>query len=337
MTKTSAAMATRPSPERPTRERMAADIHRGLQLQPKRIASKYFYDARGSELFERICEQPEYYLTRVERELLDAQADSIAQAVGSRALVLEYGSGSGIKTRRLLGALRDPAAYVPVEISESALLASVVELRAQFPALEVLPLCADFSQPQRLPRSRQVPASVLIYFPGSTIGNFEAADARRLLRTMHGEMGEAGGALIGIDLKKDPQQIEAAYNDAAGVTAEFTLNLLHRLNRELGMDFDVAQFAHRARYNALAGRIETHLVSRRDQRVHLDGRRYEFAACEKMLVEYSCKYSLEDFDRLAGEAGLHMVQSWTDAGRQFAIVLLRRIADGSADAATDSA
>lgn len=306
------------------RAELAAHVRQGLHSAPKRLGSKYFYDERGSMLFERICEQPEYYLTRVELDILRRCAADIAVAVGPRALVVEYGSGSGVKTRLLLEALQDPVAYTPVEISDSALQASIDALSAHCPGVQMLPLCADFTAPLRLPRPRREPDSVLVYFPGSTIGNFETADALRLLRVMCAEIGARGAALIGIDLKKDHRVLEAAYNDAAGVTAEFTLNLLHRLNRELGMDFDVDQFAHRARYNPLAGRIETHIVSRIDQPVHLDGQRFDFAACEKMLVEYSCKYAVPEFARLAGQAGLRLEQTWTDDAQHFAITLLRR-------------
>ncbi|WP_420464793.1 L-histidine N(alpha)-methyltransferase [Panacagrimonas sp.] len=313
------------SPEHAARDELAADVRKGLRATPKRLPSKYFYDARGSALFEQICEQPEYYLTRVELDILQQQAASMAQVIGPGALVVEYGSGSGIKTQLLLAALEAPVAYVPIEISSSALDTSLDELAARFPDIQMLPLCADFNTTVSLPRPRREPRSVLIFFPGSTLGNFESAEALRLLKVMHAEMGPQGAALVGIDLKKDPKVLEAAYNDAAGVTAEFTLNLLHRLNRELDMDFDVEQFQHRARYNVLAGRIETHIVSRADQQVHLDGATIEFAACEKMLVEYSCKYALPEFARMAAQAGLAVHQTWTDDEQRFAIQLLRRV------------
>lgn len=301
----------------------ADDVHRGLSTSPKRLSSKYFYDARGSALFEAICEQPEYYLTRVELAILEQQGAAIAAAVGPGVQVVEFGSGSAIKTQCLLGALQDPVGYVAVEISETALDTATAALQARFPALECQSLCADFLQPLRLPASRRPARRRLVFFPGSTLGNFEQTEALQLLRRMHQHMGPHGAALIGIDLQKDAATLTAAYNDAAGVTAAFTLNLLTRLNRELGMDFDLAGFEHHARYHPLAGRIETHLLSIRDQRVRLGTRSYAFAAGEKMLVEYSHKYTLPGFAQLAARAGLQPRHTWTDAG--FALVLLERM------------
>ncbi|WP_421718306.1 L-histidine N(alpha)-methyltransferase [Algiphilus sp.] len=311
-----------PAPQEPAVEDFAGDALAGLSAQPKTLPSKYLYDTRGSELFEAICEQPEYYPTRTELSILQDEAASMAEAVGPRALVVEYGSGSGIKTQRLLDALPDPVAYVPIEISHSALNASVAELATQFPEIEMLPLCADFLQPVRLPASERPAERVLIFFPGSTLGNFDTDAAVRLLTTMRTEMGDNGAALIGIDLKKDPAMIEAAYNDAAGVTADFTLNLLDRMNRELDADFDRERFTHRARYNAIAGRIETHIVSDCAQTVRVAGRPIAFTEGEGILVEYSCKYSQSDFAAMAHRAGLVVTRSWTDADRRFALQLV---------------
>lgn len=315
--------ATRTAPYDPA---LAADVRRGLSAQPKRIPSKYFYDARGSRLFEKICEQPEYYLTRTELSILSRHGAEMAEAIGPRALVVEYGSGSAIKTRLLLEALIDPVAYMPVEISGSALDASMRELGRAFPDVEMLPVRADFTAPVTLPAPARKPGSALVFFPGSTLGNFETADAVRLLRHMHAQMGARGAALVGIDLKKDRARIEAAYNDRAGVTAAFTLNLLARLNRELDADFDLAQFEHRARYKLAAGRIETHIVSRIAQCVRVNGTTAEFAAGEAMLVEYSCKYALPEFADMAAQAGLKVVAGWTDPECLFALQLLRRTA-----------
>lgn len=302
----------------------AADVRAGLAQQPKRIASKYFYDARGSALFEEICVQPEYYLTGTELAVLRAHAGDIATAIGPRPLLVEYGSGSGLKTRVLLRALLDPVGYVPVEISRSALDVSAAALAAEFPGLQILPVCADFTAPVRLPAPSRTQRRSVVFFPGSTLGNFDHGEALRLLRQMHAEMGPGGAAVIGIDLQKDAAIIEAAYNDAAGVTARFTLNLLARMNRELGADFDLGRFRHRAVYNALAGRIETHIVSRIDQRVRVAGRQVHFAANEAMLVEYSCKYSQAGFERLAAKAGLRVMRTWADPRQWFAIQLLER-------------
>ena len=305
-------------------EGLLADALAGLSASPKRLPSKYFYDARGSGLFERICEQPEYYPTRTELAIMRDGIDAIATALGPRVRLVEYGSGSGLKTRMLLRRLQYPAAYVPVEISRSALAASVAGLEVEFPDIEMLPVCADFTQPVVLPRAQRAPRRTVVYFPGSTIGNFEPGDALRLLRQMRAEAGQGGGelnggVLIGVDLVKDQAILEAAYNDAAGVTAEFTLNLLVRLNREAGTDFDVSGFRHHARWHPLAGRIETRLVSLREQDVHLAGRTFHFAAGEAMLVEYSCKYTLEGFARLAGHAGLQVAGTWTDPAKAFSV------------------
>ena len=308
-------------------EAFAEDVRRGLAESPKRLSSKYFYDARGSRLFEQICVQPEYYLTRTELAIMREHAGDIAATLGPDVLLIEYGSGSGIKTRLLLEHLQRPTGYVPVEIARDALAVSVAALHVALPTLEILPVCADFthrfSVVQPLRRARRH----VVYFPGSTIGNFDDASALVLLCKMHAEMESGGGALIGVDLKKDPAIIEAAYNDAAGITAQFTLNLLTRLNRELGADFNLAAFRHRANYNATAGRIETCLVSTREQRVHVAGTTAHFAAGEAMRVELSCKYALEDFARLAAQAGLRVVQVWTDAQRLFSIQYLVRDTD----------
>ncbi len=308
----------------PPQDDFAGDVRAGLARSPKRLPSKYFYDARGSALFERICAQPEYYLTRTELKILRARMGEIAEAVGPRVRLVEYGSGSGLKTRLLLEGLADPVAYVPVEISRDALLASVGALAERFGSIEMLPVCADFTQPLTLPRAARAPARTVLFFPGSTLGNFEAHEATRLLKLMHAEMGEGGAALIGLDLVKSRDEIEAAYNDAAGVTAAFTLNLLARINRELGADFDLAGFRHRAHYNPMAERIETHLVSRAEQRVQVLGEVVRFTRDEAMLVEYSCKYTPDGFAKLAARAGLGVARLWTDANARFAIALLAR-------------
>lgn len=296
----------------------------GLALKPKRLPSWLFYDERGSALFEQICEQPEYYLTRCEIALMKEHVAEIADTLGSEVRLVEYGSGSGIKTRLLLQQLDQPVAYVPVEISPVPLKRSVQRLTQEFPSLPMQPLCADFSKPLRLPIPARAPRRTVLYFPGSTIGNFESREAAVLLRKMRNEMGDAGGILIGVDLKKDAATIEAAYNDRAGVTAEFTLNMLARLNREIGSDFDLAGFAHRAHYNPMAGRIETHLVSRRVQQVKVGRIEAAFREDEVVQVEYSCKYSPEDFAALAARAGLAVVRMWTDAQQMFSVQYLVR-------------
>ncbi|UPG84567.1 L-histidine N(alpha)-methyltransferase [Luteibacter aegosomatis] len=299
-------------------------VRRGLSAKPKKLPSRLFYDERGSALFEAICEQPEYYLTRTEIAIMREHAEDIAATLGPEVRLVEYGSGSGIKTRMLLEHLESPAAYVPVEISRSALMESVAALAAEFPDVPMQPVCADFTQPLRLPVPLRSPRRTVIYFPGSTIGNFESKDALKILRQMRAEMSAGGGILIGVDLKKDPAEIEAAYNDAAGVTRDFTLNMLVRLNREIGTDFDIAAFRHRARYNALAGRIETALVSTKRQDVRLGNDTYAFREDEAMQVEYSCKYSLDDFAQMAEKAGLSVEKVWMDEDKRFSVQYLVR-------------
>ncbi|MEO6518403.1 MAG: L-histidine N(alpha)-methyltransferase [Pseudoxanthomonas sp.] len=308
----------------PSPDDISGDVLAGLSQTPKQLPSKYFYDKRGSELFEEITRQPEYYLTRVELALLQESAAEISAAVGPRAHVVEYGSGSGRKTRILLDALQDPVAYTPIEISRSALMASVERLDREFDDVEVLPVCADFTQPIAIPEPERQAEHALVFFPGSTLGNFGEEEALRLLRAMRQTMGDRGGALIGIDLQKSTDMLEAAYNDAAGVTSAFTLNLLVRLNRDVNSDFDVAAFEHRAGYSSERGRIETFLVSRRAQTVTVDGRRFEFAAGEAMQVEYSHKYTDAGFGALAAKAGLKVVCRWNDANDWFGLRLLQR-------------
>jgi len=306
----------------PVADDMLGDVLRGLAQEPRRLPSKYFYDARGSRLFESICEQPEYYLTRAELALMQAHLANIADMLGPRVLLVEYGSGSGIKTRLLLRHLHDPVAYMPLEISRSALLASVERLAGDFPGIEMLPVCADFTRPVRLPQPRRQQRRTVIYFPGSTIGNFETGQAVQLLRQMREEMGADGAALVGVDLLKDPARIEAAYNDAAGVTAAFTLNMLVHINQVLEADFEIDGFTHRATFNAEAGRIETWIDSRRDQDVHIGDRVFRFRRGESILVEYSCKYSRASFARLAAEAGLRVQHVWTDPDDLFSLQYL---------------
>jgi dimethylhistidine N-methyltransferase len=307
----------------PTQD-LLGDTLAGLARTPRRLLAKYFYDARGSQLFEQITQQPEYYLTRVEQALLDARLGEIAEVVGPGAHVVEFGSGSGRKTRQLLAALPAPVAYTPVEISRAALQASVARLREEFPRVEMLPVCADFTREVEVPRPACSARTRLLFFPGSTLGNFEQDEAIVLLRSMASAIGASGQALVGIDLDKDPALIEAAYNDAAGITAQFTLNLLARLNRELGSDFDLEGFQHRAIYARERGRIETALVSQRAQAVTLAGKRFAFAAGEAIDVEISSKYTDARFEALVAAAGLRVTGCWNDPRDWFGLRLLRR-------------
>ena len=298
------------------------EVMEGLLATPKRLASKFFYDARGSELFEEICQQPEYYLTRAEIEIMQTHAPAIAWAIGERVRLVEFGSGSGLKTRILLENLKSPAAYVPIEISPTALVDSVMTLRALMPTLEIIPLVADFTQQLPLPRSQAWPRRTVVFFPGSTLGNLDPHAALGLLKNIRLAVGIGGGALIGIDLMKDPAVMTAAYNDQAGVTAAFTLNMLAHLNQAAGSDFDLSQFAHHAAYDVLAGRIETNLVSLSEQTVRVADASFHFAKGERLLVEYSHKYSLEEFRALAMRANLRDTHVWTDYEGRFALVHL---------------
>ncbi|RPD85368.1 L-histidine N(alpha)-methyltransferase [Luteimonas sp. 100069] len=308
---------------RPKPDDIAADAINGLSRTPKSLPSKYFYDAEGSRLFEAITRQPEYYLTQVELALMESRMPSVAAAVGSGAHVVEFGSGSGRKTELLLEGLEAPVAYTPIEISRTALMDSVTRLGQQFPEVEMLPVCADFTGPVPLPPASRHVQRTLVFFPGSTLGNFFEGDAVRLLASMRGTMGENGRALIGIDLDKDAAVLDAAYNDRAGVTAAFTLNLLARLNREIGSDFDLDGFGHRAAYSRERMRIETALVSTRAQSVRIGERRFDFAQGEAIEVEISQKYTDASFAALTVQAGLEVIDGWNDAEDRFGLRLLR--------------
>jgi L-histidine Nalpha-methyltransferase len=298
------------------------EILSGLRTKQKMLPSKYFYDARGSELFDAICELPEYYPTRTELGIMETHLPDMAAVLGPRLLLMEPGSGSSLKTKLLLEALRKPVAYVPVDISRSHLVNAADQLNQRYPDLAVLPVCADFSQPFELPRPSRAIDRVAIYFPGSTIGNFEPAAAVRLLKQLRQLAGDDSALLIGVDLRKDMRVLEAAYNDAAGVTAEFNLNILRRINREMDGDFDPARFQHRAPFNAAESRIEMHLVSTATQIAHVGGEPFSFREGEHIVTEYSYKHTLEGFARLAEKAGYRVEQVWTDDRRWFSVQYL---------------
>ena len=304
------------------------DVLDGLRRRRKRLPCKYFYDAAGSRLFDRICELDEYYLTRCELDLLHRHAGEMAETAGPGAVLIEYGSGSGLKTRLLLDRLRDPAAYVPVDISGEHLERSAARLARRYPGLPVLPVVADFTRPFALPTLPATAGRRVVFFSGSTIGNFRPTEAVRLLRQMAQVCGPAGGLLVAADLKKDRAVMEAAYNDRAGVTAAFNLNLLTRINRELGGDFDPQAFRHHAFYNARRGRVEMHLVSREDQTVSVGETLVSFRRGETVRTEYSYKYSPSDFAALAERAGLCVNRLWTDAKGWFSVQWLTVQAGG---------
>ena len=308
----------------PPKGDFADDVLHGLAAANKSLSPKYFYDLRGSRLFDRITELPEYYPTRTELAIMESVMPEIAEQVGPEVSVIEFGSGSGLKTRRLLAGLNDPVSYVPVEISCEHLMAAARLLAAEFPHIEVLPVCADFTQPFDLPDPERMPLRNLVYFPGSTIGNFSRDDALQLLKVMHAEARPGGALLIGVDLRKDPEILRRAYNDEAGVTAEFNLNLLRRINRELGADFNLDHFSHTSIWNDSKSRIEMHLISEMDQSVTVSGTTISFAAGESMLTEYSHKYDEAMFAKMAIEAWFEVQFVWKDPENLFSIQLLGR-------------
>ena len=296
-----------------------ASLIAGLSRRQKAISPKYFYDETGSQLFEQITALPEYYLTDAELEIMREHVDDMAALIGAQASLIEYGSGSSLKTRILLEHLDDLAAYVPVDISEEHLYASAQKIRGEFPDLAVHPVVADFTRPFELPTPAIMPVKNVVYFPGSTIGNFEYADAMELLRVMFGEAGAGGALLIGLDLQKDPAIIDRAYNDAKGVTAEFNLNMLRHLNREHGANFDLDAFEHRAEYDEEQGRVVLELVSQKEQTVEIGDTEIEIADGEAILTEYSHKYTLDGFARMAHDAGFEVLEVWTDPDELFSV------------------
>jgi len=322
-----------------TTSEFLADVIAGLSSRPRTLPCKYFYDARGAALFQKICELPEYYITRTEIDILDRYRREIAAQLGSNIELIGLGTGAGTKTRILLEALEKPAVYVPVDISEKQLRKSAALFNEIFPEIEILPVCADYLQPVVLPTPHRKPACNIVYFPGSTIGNFVPDEAIQFLQRIAKICDGNGGLLIGVDLRKDPKLIEAAYNDNAGVTAEFNLNLLVRANRELGANFDLAQWRHEAIYDSGVGRIEMYLVSKTDQTVRIQDQQstpwelseipgqsgleashqFAFRAGEKILTEYSYKHSPETFSDLARHAGFEFEKLWTDDARLFGV------------------
>ncbi len=304
----------------PATDDFLQEVLAGLRNEPRSLPCKFFYDERGSQLFDRICELDEYYLTRAELMIMEDYAAEMAEQLGPRVMLVEYGSGSSVKTRLLLDKLINPAAYVPVDISREHLRRTAGKLSRAYPQIEVLPVCADFTQPFELPVSRRPSSHAAVYFPGSTIGNFTPDAARTLIRGIARMCGLGGGLLIGIDLQKSCETIDAAYNDAEGVTAEFNLNLLRRINRELDGDFDLDAFEHRAAYNSEQGRVEIGVVSCAEQTVTIAGESFAFEAGDAIATEYSHKYTVEGFSQFAAEAGLALHKHWTDAAGQFGVL-----------------
>lgn len=295
----------------------------GLGTRQKTLPCKFFYDADGSRLFDEICNLPEYYPTRTECRLLGEHAGEIAALVGPRARLIEFGSGAGVKIRLLLGPLDRPAAYVPIDISRGHLLAAAAELALDFSGLKIMPICADYTKPFALPAlSGSRPGIDVGFFPGSTIGNFTPDEARGFLSRVGRMLGRGSAMVVGVDMPKDESILLSAYNDKAGVTAAFNLNLLIRVNRELGGNFVLDRFVHEARWNGVLGRIEMHLVSRCDQEVRIGSDRFTFAANETIHTENSYKYTIDQFQAMAIGSGYKPKAAWIDEAGLFSVHML---------------
>jgi dimethylhistidine N-methyltransferase len=314
---------SQPTSQQPLRDGFLSETIAGLSRPQKTLPFKFFYDEEGSRLFNDICELDEYYVTRVENQILRDNIDEIADLIGSGCRLVEFGSGTSAKTRHLLTHLPSMSGYIPIDIAGPQLLESAAQLGLEYPDLEISPLEADYSEVLELPNTRRKSKQTMAFFPGSTIGNLEPGEAVAFLRNIASLCGNDGYLLIGIDRKKDRRILEPAYNDRKGVTARFNLNILARVNRELGADFDLSAFRHRAPFNEIHGRIEMHLVSQCAQTVHLDSKEFAFEAGEHITTEYSYKYTLKGFERLALRAGFKPVKNWEDPDHLFSVLLLR--------------
>ena len=308
------------SPEEATRRAVREEALRGLSGTPKTLPPKLFYDAAGAALFERICALDEYYPTRTELAILRACAGEIAALAGPGAALVEYGSGAGVKVRLLLDALEAPAAYVPIDIAGEQLARVAPGIEAAYPGLRVAPVWADYTAPFRMPALSG--ARRVGFFPGSTIGNFHPTEAAAFLRRVRRAVGPGGALVLGVDRRKDPRVLHAAYDDREGVTAAFNRNVLARLNRELGADFDLSAFRHRAVWSDAPSRVEMHLVSERAQRARVAGRAIDFAAGETIWTESSYKYDEARLARLVAEGGFTVERLWTDDGDRFWVAFL---------------
>jgi dimethylhistidine N-methyltransferase len=295
------------------------DVLGGLSQPQKAIPPKHFYDERGSKLFEAICELPEYYPTRTEMAIMARDIGGIARLLVRDTQLVEFGSGASVKTRLMIERI-EPSLYVPVEIAEGALREACTDLARRFPWLNINAVVADFARPLKLPEFMGVQIRrKVVYFPGSTIGNFTPEEASRFLASVREIVGSGGILVVGVDLKKEKRVLDAAYDDAQGVTAQFNLNLLARINRELGGDFQLKRFRHKAFYDEARGRVEMHLESLYQQHVHVAGQRFDFKPEETIHTEISCKYTIEEFRRLAAGARFHAEAVWTDPANLFAV------------------
>jgi dimethylhistidine N-methyltransferase len=297
-------------------ESFAAAMSGGFRRRQKRIPCRFLYDQRGSELFDQICELDEYYPTRTETAILEANAAAIAKCVGAKASLVELGSGSSVKTRILLDALKDLACYAPIDVSREHLGATAKQLADDYPKLRIEAICADYSDDFPLPKHG---VRNVAFFPGSTIGNLDRADALALLKSWRARIGKGGLMIIGIDLKKDAAVLEAAYDDSDGVTEAFIRNVLTRANSELGADFDVAAYDYEARWEPGPGRVEMHLRSSKDQVVEIGGETVLLKAGERIHIENSHKYSIEEAQALGAAAGFTALECFTDPARKFSV------------------
>jgi len=300
---------------------LRAEAVEGLRRSEKELPCKYFYDALGARLFEAITELPEYYPTRTELGIMSRAVHEMAETIGPHATLVEFGSGIGLKTQKLLDALIDPSGCVLIDISRAALEASAYQLADRYDDMEVIAVCADYTQPLRLPRPHRPSSRTVAFFPGSTIGNFTHDEAVSFLERVADLVGQGGGLLVGIDRKKDSKIIEGAYNDPLGVTAAFNLNILRRLNQS-GANFDLSTFRHRAPYVESEGRIEMRLVSEVDQLVRIGSAEVGLSAGEHILTEHSHKYDLQQFEDMARAAGFRLTRQWSDENDWFSVCFL---------------
>ncbi len=302
---------------------MLSDVLEGLSKEQKEISCKYFYDEKGSLLFDEICELDEYYPTRTELKIMQENINEITYGLGKNILLVELGSGSSIKTRLLLEHLSSPAAYIPIDISSEHLLKTADRLKADFPGIDIYPLVADYNKHFSLPVIAKEFSRIVVYFPGSTIGNSTPLQAKYFMERIAKITRNSGALLIGVDLKKDKKILEAAYNDCKGVTAKFNLNILERLNRDINTDFDISKFEHLAFYNEQEGRVEIHLKSLQKQNVKIDGITMTFDKSDDILTEYSYKYTLKEFEDLV--CGNFIVKNvWLDENKLFSVQLLEK-------------
>ena len=307
---------------RPGLESFRAEVLRGLQKPQKELSPKYFYDERGSQLFERICALDEYYITRTETAIMEANIEKIVELMGSHVLLIEYGCGDCAKVNVLLDHMRDPVAYIPIDISREQLVHVTGKLTSMYPGLEILPVCADYTAVFELPVPSRVCDRRVVYFPGSTFGNFDPVSAERFLEHIAGVCKPGGALIIGVDIKKDIGVLNSAYNDKQGMTAAFNLNLLQRINSELNSDFKLDCFEHYAFYNPRKGRVEMHIVSQKEQAVHLDGVTISFYKGESIWTESSYKFNLDEFERMAAAVGFRVEWVWLDDRNWFSVQYL---------------